>query len=72
MIAYGDFSLMSGQHALFRLIDHRPAINAVFAASPLRLRIRRYDFLFFLALLWIAITAMPDPAVHKGSRPEGA
>lgn len=35
MIAYGDFSLISGQHALFRLIDHRPAIDAVFAASDL-------------------------------------
>ena len=35
MIAYGDFSLTSGQHALFRLIDHRPGIDAVFAASDL-------------------------------------
>ena len=35
MIAYGDFSLMSGQHALFRLLDHRPGIDAVFAASDL-------------------------------------
>ena len=35
MIAYGDFSLISGQHALFRLIDHRPGIDAVFAASDL-------------------------------------
>jgi DNA-binding LacI/PurR family transcriptional regulator len=24
MIAYGDFSVMSGQHALLRLLDHRP------------------------------------------------
>jgi DNA-binding LacI/PurR family transcriptional regulator len=35
MIAYGDFSTMSGQHALQRLIDHRPGIDAVFAASDL-------------------------------------
>ncbi len=35
MIAYGDFQSASGEHALFRLIDHRPAINAVFAASDL-------------------------------------
>jgi DNA-binding LacI/PurR family transcriptional regulator len=35
MIAYGDFSVISGQHALFRLIDHRPGIDAVFAASDL-------------------------------------
>jgi DNA-binding LacI/PurR family transcriptional regulator len=35
MIAYGDFSVMSGQHALLRLIDHRPNIDAVFAASDL-------------------------------------
>jgi DNA-binding LacI/PurR family transcriptional regulator len=35
MIAYGDFGLISGQHALFRLIDHRPGIDAVFAASDL-------------------------------------
>jgi DNA-binding LacI/PurR family transcriptional regulator len=35
MIAYGDFSTMSGQHALLRLLDHRPGIDAVFAASDL-------------------------------------
>jgi DNA-binding LacI/PurR family transcriptional regulator len=35
MIAYGDFQSASGEHALFRLIDHRPAIDAVFAASDL-------------------------------------
>ena len=35
MIAYGDFSAVSGQHALLRLIDHRPGIDAVFAASDL-------------------------------------
>ena len=33
MIAYGDFGRLSGEHALFRLIDHRPAIDAVFTAS---------------------------------------
>jgi DNA-binding LacI/PurR family transcriptional regulator len=35
MIAYGDFSVMSGQHALQRLLDLRPGIDAVFAASDL-------------------------------------
>jgi DNA-binding LacI/PurR family transcriptional regulator len=35
MVAYGDFSFMSGQHALRRLLDHRPGIDAVFAASDL-------------------------------------
>jgi len=35
MIAYGDFSVTSGQHALLRLLDHRPGIDAVFAASDL-------------------------------------
>ena len=35
MIAYGDFSAMSGQHALLRLMDHRPNIDAVFVASDL-------------------------------------
>ena len=35
MIAYGDFQSASGEHALFRLIDHRPGIDAVFAASDL-------------------------------------
>lgn len=35
LIAYGDFGLMSGYHALHRLIDHRPEIDAVFAASDL-------------------------------------
>lgn len=35
MIAYGDFGSASGEHALFRLIDHRPGMDAVFAASDL-------------------------------------
>ncbi len=35
MIAYGDFGRMSGEHAMSRLIDHRPGIDAVFAASDL-------------------------------------
>ena len=35
MIAYGDFTRRAGEHALFRLIDHRPRLDAVFAASDL-------------------------------------
>ena len=35
LVGYGDFSQASGQHALFRLLDRRPGIDAVFAASDL-------------------------------------
>jgi DNA-binding LacI/PurR family transcriptional regulator len=35
MIAYGDFSRPAGEHALSRLIDHRPGLDAVFVASDL-------------------------------------
>jgi DNA-binding LacI/PurR family transcriptional regulator len=35
MIAYGDFSRRAGEHALYRLIDHRPGLDAVFVASDL-------------------------------------
>lgn len=35
LIGYGDFSQASGQHALCRLLDRRPGIDAVFAASDL-------------------------------------
>jgi DNA-binding LacI/PurR family transcriptional regulator len=35
MVAYGDFSRSSGEHAMLRLIDHRPGLDAVFAASDL-------------------------------------
>jgi len=35
MISYGDFSRQAGEHALSRLIDHRPGIDAVFVASDL-------------------------------------
>lgn len=35
MIAYGDFTRRSGEHALYRLIDHRPGLDAVFVASDL-------------------------------------
>src|SRR5487761_793123 len=35
MISYGDFGRQAGEHALSRLIDHRPGIDAVFVASDL-------------------------------------
>ena len=35
LIVYGDFSQVSGEHALYRLLDRRPDIEAVFAASDL-------------------------------------
>lgn len=35
MIAYGDFTRQAGEHAMSRLIDHRPRLGAVFAASDL-------------------------------------
>jgi len=35
MIAYGDFTRMSGEHATYRLLDHRPHLDAIFAASDL-------------------------------------
>jgi DNA-binding LacI/PurR family transcriptional regulator len=35
MIAYGDFTRRAGEHALHRLIDHRPRLDAVFVASDL-------------------------------------
>jgi len=35
LVVYGDFSPASGEHALRRLLDRRPNIRAVFAASDL-------------------------------------
>lgn len=35
LVMHGDFSQMSGQHALGRLLDRRPRLDAVFAASDL-------------------------------------
>lgn len=35
MIAYGDFSGLSGEQAAFRLLDHRRNLDAIFAASDL-------------------------------------
>ena len=34
-VVYGDFSLASGEHAMARLLDQRPDLDAVFAASDL-------------------------------------
>lgn len=34
-IAYGDFTRISGVHAMGRLLDHRPNLDAVFVASDL-------------------------------------
>jgi DNA-binding LacI/PurR family transcriptional regulator len=35
LIAYGDFSQVSAEHALGLLLDRRPRIGAIFAASDL-------------------------------------
>jgi DNA-binding LacI/PurR family transcriptional regulator len=35
LVVHGDFTQMSGQHALCRLLDRRPGLDAVFAASDL-------------------------------------
>lgn len=35
LVAYGDFTRRAGEHALCRLMDHRPRLDAVFAASDL-------------------------------------
>lgn len=35
LIAYGDFGIVSGEHAMYRLVDHCPGLDAVFAASDL-------------------------------------
>ena len=35
LVAYGDFTLASGEHAMYRLIDRRPSLDAVFVASDL-------------------------------------
>ncbi len=35
LVVYGDFSPASGEHALYRLLDRRPNIQAIFAASDL-------------------------------------
>jgi DNA-binding LacI/PurR family transcriptional regulator len=35
LIIYGDFSPSSGEHAMYRLLDRRPNVEAVFAASDL-------------------------------------
>lgn len=35
LIVYGDFGMASAEHAVYRLLDRRPALDAVFAASDL-------------------------------------
>ena len=35
LIGYGDFSQASGEHAMTRLLERRPDLDAVFAASDL-------------------------------------
>jgi len=34
-VAYGDFTHASGVHAMYRLLDHRPNLDAVFVASDI-------------------------------------
>jgi DNA-binding LacI/PurR family transcriptional regulator len=35
LIMYGDFGMVSAEHAVYRLLDRRPTLDAVFAASDL-------------------------------------
>ena len=35
LVMFGDFGRVSAEHALYRLLDRRPGIDAVFAASDL-------------------------------------
>lgn len=35
LVAYGDFSAASAEHAVYRLLDRRPDVDAVFATSDL-------------------------------------
>ena len=35
LVAHGDFGLASGEHATLRLLDQRPDVDAIFAASDL-------------------------------------
>jgi len=35
LVAYGNFTVASGEHAMLRLLDRRPRLDAVFAASDL-------------------------------------
>jgi DNA-binding LacI/PurR family transcriptional regulator len=35
LVAFGDFGPISAEHGLYRLLDHRPNIDAVFVASDL-------------------------------------
>jgi len=35
LIVYGDFGMVSAEHAVYRLLDRRPTLDAIFAASDL-------------------------------------
>lgn len=35
LVAYGDFGQASGEHAAYQLLDRRPGVDAIFAASDL-------------------------------------
>ena len=70
-VAYGDFTVASGEHAMIRLLELRPGLDAVFAASDLmaagalrtlqRLRIRVPEE--------VALVGFDDDAVACRIRP---
>ncbi|TDU02799.1 LacI family transcriptional regulator [Streptomyces sp. 846.5] len=70
-VAYGDFTVASGEHAMIRLLELRPGLDAVFAASDLmaagalrvlqRLRIRVPE--------QVALVGFDDDAVACRIRP---
>ena len=82
MIAYGDFSHRAGEHALCRLVDHRPGLDAVFVASDLmaagalralrRLGRRVPDDVAVLGFDDLPLSQYTDPRLSTVRQPVGA
>ncbi|MFC1408074.1 LacI family DNA-binding transcriptional regulator [Streptacidiphilus sp. N1-12] len=71
-VAYGDFTVASGEHALLRLLDLRPDLDAVFAASDLMAAgaLRALHRLGISVPDGVAVIGFDDDAVARRTRPQ--
>ncbi|MFC1420538.1 LacI family DNA-binding transcriptional regulator [Streptacidiphilus cavernicola] len=71
-VAYGDFTVASGEHALLRLLDLRPDLDAVFAASDLMAAgaLRALRRLGRSVPADVAVVGFDDDVVAQRTRPQ--
>jgi DNA-binding LacI/PurR family transcriptional regulator len=71
-VTYGDFTVVSGEHAMLRLLDRCPGLDAVFAASDLMAAgaLRALHRLGVRVPADVAVIGFDDAAVARRTKPQ--